>query len=626
MFRRRGHPLVRGLDEEEKHERKVSDLVLIRRLLTYLSPFRLQILFSVAVILLTTVTNLVGPVIQRVIIDSYIVNTALPLQERLRGTVTWALAYLGVQLLNGLSSREQSIRVNEVGLRLIWRLREELFRHLQRLSLRFFAEGETGRIMSRVTNDVDSIQELLVSGLVTLISDLATVLGILVVMFSLSVQLSLVALLVVPLISCAILLFRGRIRKAYLESRKKIAGVYSRLQEGISGIRVTQSFTRESQNLQLFGQANVENLEANVRAARITALFSPVIEVIGALGTSLVLWYGGVQIMNGAASIGVVVAFMAYIRMFFRPLMSLSQLSTIYESAMTGMERVFEILDMPVEVEEAEEPVPIPRIEGQVEFQNVTFGYDERMPVLKNINLKVRARETLAIVGPTGAGKSTMVNLVCRFYDPQEGRILIDGHDLRSVSLSSLRRQMGIVLQDPFLFGTTVRENIRYGRLDATDEEVEAAAKVVGAHDFILRLPEGYETVVAEGASNLSVGQKQLISFARVVLADPRILILDEATSSVDPYTELVIQRALEGLVESRTTFIIAHRLSTVRRVDRIIVVDGGEIVEQGSHEELMARGGLYSRLYKMQFRDTEAEGKAAPPAEQRNPPRRNRM
>jgi ATP-binding cassette subfamily B protein len=310
--------------------------------------------------------------------------------------------------------------------------------------------------------------------------------------------------------------------------------------------------------------------------------------------------------MNEAVSIGVVVAFMAYIRMFFRPLMSLSQLNTIYESAMTGMERVYEVLDTPVEVKLDEDPIPLSSIEGRVEFQNVKFGYDTRIPVLKNINLKVRAKETIAIVGPTGAGKSTMVNLICRFYDPQEGNILIDDYDLRNVSLNDLRKQMGIILQDPFLFGTTVRENIRYGKLEATDEEVEMAAKVIGAHDFIIHLPEGYDTIVAEGATNLSMGQKQLIAFARVLVADPRILILDEATSSVDPYTELVIQRALGDLIENRTAFIIAHRLSTVREADRIIVIEGGEIVEEGSHQELMERNGLYSQLYQMQFKDIE--------------------
>jgi len=605
MHRGRGHPLSRGLDEE-KYARKISDRVLLKRLFGHLSSFKLQIILSMIIILVTTITNVISPLILRRVIDGYIANVDLPSQERLNGVVTFVTAYLIVQFVNWFSSREQTIRVNKLGLDLIWRLREELFKHLQTLSINFFLEGETGRIMSRVTNDVDAIQELIVSGLITLISDLTTVLGILVVMISLNLQISLVALLVVPLILLTILLFRNRMRAAYLTSRRKIANVYSQLQEGISGIRVTQAFTRESMNQQRFGRVNVENLEANVDAARITSLFSPAIEIIGALGTSLVLWYGGVQIMNGTVTIGIVVAFMAYISMFFRPLMELSQINTIYESAMTGMERVYEILDMPIDVKQADDPIPLSKIEGRVEFQNVTFGYDTRIPVLKNINLKVNSSETIAIVGPTGAGKSTMVNLICRFYDPQEGKILIDGFDLRSVSLYDLRSQMGIILQDPFLFGATVRENIRYGKLDATNEEVERAAKVIGAHDFIIRLPEGYDTVVTEGATNLSMGQKQLIAFARVLVADPRILILDEATSSVDPYTELIIQSALEDLIQNRTAFIIAHRLSTVRNADRIIVIDGGEIVEEGSHEELMRRKGLYSQLYQMQFKDIE--------------------
>jgi len=352
-----------------------------------------------------------------------------------------------------------------------------------------------------------------------------------------------------------------------------------------------------------FGQANVENLEANLEAARVFATFMPLVEIIGSIGTCIVLWYGGHQVMRGELTVGIIVAFLQYIGMIFRPLFTLAMFYNSFQAAMAASERIFDLLDTPIEIPEGEDLIRLPPIEGRVEFENVTFSYEKGNPVLKDIDLVAPAKQSYAIVGPTGAGKSTLVNLLCRFYDPDKGTIRVDGYDLSKVSPQSLHTQMGIVLQDPFLFSDTVMENIRYGRLDATDEEVVEATKAVNAHEFIIRLPEGYNTIIQEGGTNLSMGQKQLVSFARALIAEPKILILDEATSSVDPYTELLIKEALESLLQNRTSFIIAHRLSTVRNANKIIVLDRGEIIEEGTHQELLQKEGLYSQLYQAQFR-----------------------
>lgn len=597
-----GHYHVsRALGGEEKSPRKVPDRVLIKRLLAYASRYKHQIALAVPLTLITAATNFVGPYLLQLVVDRYI---AL---EDLEGLTWVAILYVGVLVVNWLAHRGQMYLTSWVGQIMVFRLREEMFSHLQGLSLRFFAEGETGRIMSRVSNDSESIQELFgFAGIGTVVGDTVTILGIVAFMFYLNLELAAISLAVVPLVVGVILVFRRRAREAFLRSRRKVAGVYARLQEGISGMRVVQSFTREAENVQVFGQANVEYLQANLQAARIFSLFTPAIEVCGAVGTCIVLWYGGAQVMAGRLTIGVVVAFMAYLAMFFRPLITLSAFFNVYESAMAGAERVFELLDTPIEVREAEEPMDLPPIKGAIRFDRVTFGYEPNVPVLREIDFSVAPGESIAIVGPTGAGKTSLVNLLSRFYDPQEGTITVDGHDVRGVSLRSLRSQMGIVPQDPFLFSTTLGENIRYGRLEATEDEVGEAAKVVGAHDFIDNLPEGYGTMVMEGGANLSTGQKQLVSFARALLSNPRILILDEATSSVDPYTEHLIQGAMARLLEGRTTLIIAHRLFTVRNVDRIVVLDDGRIVEEGPHEELVNLGGLYSRLYETMLKGLE--------------------
>jgi len=594
------HWHVSDLLGDEKAERKVPDLVLLKRLSTYVLPFRTQLIASIIFLFITAATNLAGPYILKVAIDKYITASDFT------GLTNIVFAYVAINLVNLLSSQRQLYLMSGVGQRVIYKLREEAFSHLQRLSLKFYSENVTGSVVSRITNDVDSLQELLTSGILTVISDVVTIIGIFIVMVWMSLQLTAVSMLIVPMLLGLIYIFQRKAKSAYLATKQRMAGVTAKLAESIMGMRVIQSFTRESDQQQAFGQVNIENLQANLLAARLFAIFPAGVEMISAVGTCVVLWYGGLQAALGTLTIGTIVAFMSYLTMFFRPLLTLSIFYTNFQSAMAGAERIFELVDAPVEIAEKSDAIELQTLKGEITFENVSFGYDPRLLVLSHIDLEIAPNETLAIVGPTGAGKTTIINLVCRFYDPMSGSIKVDEHDLRNVKLQSLHRQIGLVLQEPFLFSESVKENIRYASSEASDEKVVEAAKAVGAHDFILRLPEGYETIVREGATNLSIGQRQLISFARALLADPRILIMDEATSSVDPYTELLIRQALEKLLKSRTALIIAHRLSTVRNADRIVVLDEGRIVEEGTHDQLISKNGLYARLYEMQFRERE--------------------
>ncbi|OGO34431.1 MAG: hypothetical protein A2W35_03400 [Chloroflexi bacterium RBG_16_57_11] len=578
---------------------KGYDPKVVRRLAGYFRPYTRQLLVSLVLMLFNSAAAVAGPYLVAVAIDSGIdANNPAVLQR----TVLLYLLAISVQWISIF------LRVNimvRMGQSVIYDLRAQLFEHLQTLSLSFFSRFSVGRVITRLINDVGVLREFIVWAMLAIARDLFTLIGILIAMLSLNLSLSLITFIVLPAMGLITVLFRSRARDNYRRVRQSISWVNSVLAENINGVRVVQAFSRQVHNYAYFSDmVNRNNLDTNLQAARVAASFPAAIDFLGAVALTLVIWLGGRQVLSGSEiTPGVLVAFVLYIERFFEPIRDLSQRYDSFQSTMAGGERIFALLDTPAEVQDAPDAIDLPSIRGDVRFENVSFHYqDDPALVLEEIDLHVPAGSVVALVGKTGAGKSTLVKLVSRFHDPTDGRITIDGHDLRRVTQSSLRRQMGIVLQDPFLFSGTVAENIRFGRLEATDVEVEAAARAVGAHDFIHKLRSGYDTPVEEGGVVLSVGQRQLISFARALLADPRILILDEATSSVDVQTERLIQRALEKLLHGRTSFVIAHRLSTVVNADRIVVIQDGRMVEQGTHLELLAQGGVYAQLYRTGF------------------------
>jgi ATP-binding cassette subfamily B protein len=581
---------------EAEGERKPIRPDLLRRLLTYLAPYRWQVTAAGFVTVLVAASQLAGPYLIGLAIDRHVM-TGNP-----AGLGTLAALYLATFGMAWFGSFYQTYLMALVGQKAIYRIRGDMFAQIQKQDFRFFDGRPAGVIISRLTADVGAIEELIVMGVVHVIADFLLLGGIIALMFALDVRLALVSLATLPLVFVLATGFRNRVLGAYREVRAKIAMINANLQESISGVRVTQSFGREEVNQEQFLRTNRDNLQANLQAASLFSIFVPLVEAVGALGMALVIWYGGPAVVRGTLTLGVLTMFLTYVTRFYQPIRDLSAVYNQLQAATAAAEKIFEILDAQPGVVDRPGAVELPSIRGDVDFQGVGFAYRDGQPVLHDINLHARPGERIAIVGPTGAGKTTVLALLARFYEPTAGVIRVDGRDTSQVTLRSLRRQLGIVLQDNFIFSGTIGDNIRYGCPGATDPEVEAAAKAVGAHPFIEQLPDGYATEVHERGARLSVGQRQLIAFARALLADPAILLLDEATSSIDAATELVIQEALARLMEGRTTFIVAHRLSTVRHADRIYVMDEGRVVQEGTHRQLLAEGGLYAHLHEQQF------------------------
>lgn len=566
------------------------------RLLAYVRPHWPRMTIAFACMLIASGLSLAAPYLVKIAIDQFIVRGDVTGLTRI--ALLTAGAFLGIYA----ASSAQQYLLSWVGQKVLADLRARLFRHLQNLPLGYHDTHIVGVTISRVINDVAVINELLSQGLITLVSDALVLIGIVVVMVGMSPRLALLTFSVLPLITLATHLFARRAQVAFRQTRARIAAVVGDLAENISGMRVIQAFAQESASQERFDAVNRANRDAYIAAMSLSFVFLPSVEFLGMLAMAIVLWFGGLAVVRGELTLGVVVAFLAYVTRFFQPIQELSQLYTTMQAAMAGGERVLDLLDTPPAVADRPDALEMPPIVGRVELRDVSFSYRDEVPVLHHINLIIEPGQTVALVGPTGAGKTSIANLIARFYDVTEGAVLIDDIDVRMVRQRSLRRQMGLVPQDPFLFSGTIADNIRFGRPDAPDEAIEEAARLANAHDFIVALPDGYDTEILEGGVNLSVGQRQLICIARAVLADPRILILDEATASVDTVTEALIQEALQRLLAGRTAIVIAHRLSTVRNADLICVVQDGRIVERGRHRELLAKSGLYRELYERQF------------------------
>ena len=585
---------------EMEHERHTApvDRGMLLRLIRYLGPHKKQIALAIVLMLGVAATTLAIPYLAKLIIDEYIAVGDLA------GVNKIALAMVLLFVSSWVLSYRRGYVMASMGQNIIYTMRQQLYEHLQRLSLRYYDSMQVGRLITRLTSDIDALNELLSGGVINFVSDTVTLVGIIGIMFAMNTRLAALTLITVPFLLYMMTGFRMKIFLAQRQVREKVAIVNASLQENISGVRVTQAFTRERENLRRFEDTNRTSYDAAIHSISIFSFFWPTIDLISAVGTVIVLWFGGRWLVQEQLTVGEMVAFLGYTGQFFGPLRNLGQLFRVIQTAMAGAERVFGILDTVPEIQDKPGAQVLPTIEGHVQFEHVYFAYTGDDFVLKDINLDVHPGETIALVGHTGAGKTSMINILCRFYDVSGGRILIDGHDIRDVTQKSLRSQTGLVLQEPFLFSGTVRQNLLYGNPEATEEDMLRVTQALGIHDFIERLADGYDTDVQERGSKLSLGQRQLVSFARAIINDPRILILDEATANIDTQTEQIIQKALEHMLAGRTSFVIAHRLTTIQQADKIVVIDDGRIVEAGTHDELLAENGVYRRLYMVQFRD----------------------
>ncbi len=589
-------------DEEQKQSIKID---VIARLLKYLLEYKKTIAAVLCVMAVTTAITLVNPLLVEYALDEEVYKGDL------KGLLVVGAVALVINIIYLIGVRVRMKLMAVMSNKVLMTIRDQLYRHIQKLGFKFFDSRPTGKILARVIGDVNSLKQVLADGVTTLIPELVTLVAVVIIMLVKNVQLALAAIVTMPFLMAGLWLVQIVSHKRWQAYRRKSSNLNAFTHEDFSGIRVVQSFSAENETTEDFDYLSDEYVTAFGKAVRWSDAFGPTIDIMWVIGSIILYWVAVAVLDIRIDSLGTIVAFSTYMGMFWSPIRNLGNFYNQLISNLSAAERIFEILDTQPEITDSENAGELPDIEGRVEFRNVTFSYEDEnfVRVLDNVSFTAQPGETIALVGPTGAGKTTIVNLISRFYDVQQGDILIDGHDLRDISVQSLRRQMGVMTQDNFIFSGTIADNIRYGRLDATDEEVEAAAKAVGAHEFISRMEKGYDTELSEQGTTLSIGQRQLIAFARTMVSRPGILILDEATSSIDTHTELLVQAGIAAILKGRTSFVVAHRLSTIKNADRIFVINHGRIVEQGSHDQLIALGGEYADLFNAQFRSLRSAG-----------------
>lgn len=588
--------------DEESSNRSKHDILF--KLFSYLKPYKFKVFIVIIMLILVMLCNVINPLILQLSIDKYMSK------NNIKGLIEIGIIMIIINIISMVISRYRTILMASITNKVLLTIRHELYTHIQKLSFSFFDNRPVGKILARVIGDVNSLNDLLTNSVTTLIPESLSIVFVAIMMFITNYKLAAVAVIILPLLIFVMSLIENASRKRWNLYRKKRSNLNAYTHENFSGIRVVQEFAAEKKCSQTFSVYVKEMLfDGFLQAVKFNDLFWPMVEFSGCIGTIIVYWYSLKMIHIGTLSVGTLLAFTWYVTMFWRPITNLTNFYTSLVTNFAAAERIFDIMDIKPDINNINTSYLMPKINGDVEFKNVTFGYEDGITILDNVNFKVNSGETIALVGPTGAGKTTIISLISRFYDTINGEVLIDGHNIKNVELESLRSQMGIMLQDTFLFSETVRENIRYGRLDASDDEIISAAKAVNAHDFIMKLEKGYDTVINERGSRLSVGQRQLISFARALLANPRILILDEATSNIDTYTERLVQKGIKKLLHGRTSFVIAHRLSTIMDCDKIMVIEGnGVIAETGSHAELMSKKGAYYELYMSQYKFLKEE------------------
>lgn len=584
--------------KEDEHQVKTSKKLTLMRLFRYLFEYKKKISFVIVVMLITVAITLVNPLIVERAIDVHIKN------KDYKGLFTLGIVGMILNIVLVLLVKLRMSIMAKMSNDVLLTIRQELYTHIQSLSFNFFDSRPTGKILARIIGDVNSLKDVLSNSVTTLIPSFITIVAVVIIMFIKNYQLAFAAMISLPLMAIGVWFVQTRAHKRWQVHRKKSSNLNAFIHEDVSGMRIIQSFRAEKETEETFEELLKEHRDSFMNAITFADAFGPIVDLCWGLGT-LSLYYVGVKLIGSdSVPVGTLLAFATYISMFWNPLLNLSNFYNQLITNIAGAERIFEILDTKPEINDANDVTPLPPIQGEVKFNQVSFSYDEDTKVLENVTFHVKPGETIALVGPTGAGKTTIVNLISRFYDIQKGSIQIDGYDVKKVSIESLRQQMGIMTQDNFLFSGTIKENIQYGNLDATDEEIIEAAKAVNAHEFIMRLEKGYDTELKERGAGLSIGQKQLLAFARTMVSKPRILILDEATSSIDTHTELLVQEGIEALLKGRTSFVIAHRLSTIQKADRIFYIDQGGILEEGSAKELLEKKGAYYDLYMAQFKN----------------------